>query len=626
MVARVCPDDGASTPVPSPTAHRRREPGWSERGSAAVDLGDLDAAKACFAEAARAERGNPMHRYRLAVVQEALGELGAAGASLTQTLRLDPGMADAARRLSLLAGRCDLPGDEPLDPAGLRAALRHDTVDRELIAEMAMRHLAGAGPLAAVLAKGRTEGWPAAARGLCLGRTAPLLKDELLLEVLRTGVFRGPEVERLLTALRRVLLLEAPEQRLEERALFDFALALAQQCQVNEHVWAATAEEAQRVDEIAVRAAALLAGDPGEGRKLLLGALYRSFSTLLGEEVGPREADAIRPRALRDVVVRHVADAADERERRRRLPRLGVIAEPTVREVALQYEANPYPRWTSVGLLTPARLRRGLAHYFTAGELAFLDRPFEVLIAGCGTGQQAVQAALAYGPQARVLAIDLSAASLAYAARMAERLGATNIAFAQADLQTLHEADPELVGRFQVIECTGVLHHLAEPLRGWRALLACLAKGGLMLVGLYSAIARRSLRALRSDPAYPGPGCSDEALRAFRQLLLDRPANAHAGTLGGDLKMSRDFYTASNFRDLALHVSEHPLTLPEIGQFLAGHGLAFRGFQLERGVFARLREAFPGEAWPGSLERWAQFEEANPHTFSGMYNLWCARA
>jgi hypothetical protein len=142
-----------------------------------------------------------------------------------------------------------------------------------------------------------------------------------------------------------------------------------------------------------------------------------------------------------------------------------------------------------------------------------------------------------------------------------------------------------------------------------------------MFLGLYSAIARRGLRALRDHPAYPGAGCSDAALRAFRQVLLDRPA----GAPGGDLKMSRDFYTASNFRDLALHVSEHPLTLPEIARFLAEHGLGFRGFQLERGVFARFRERFPGAVWPGTLEQWAEFEDAHPHTFNGMYNFWCAR-
>src|SRR5262245_23856747 len=96
------------TPVPPRSAPRGRKPAWSERGSAAVDLGDLEAARLCFAQAVRAEPGNARHCYRLAIVQEALGELGAAGASLTEALRLDPRMAEAARRLALLAGRCDL--------------------------------------------------------------------------------------------------------------------------------------------------------------------------------------------------------------------------------------------------------------------------------------------------------------------------------------------------------------------------------------------------------------------------------------------------------------------------------------------------------------------------------------
>ena len=607
--------------MPPRSEPRKRGPSWSERGSAAIDLGDLEAARQCFAAAVREDRGNAMHRYHLAVVQEALGNLGAAGASLTEALRLDPGMADAARRLSLLAGRCDLPADAQLDPAGLKASLAHDSVDRVPLAEMAMRRLAGGAPLAAALTAGRSEGWVAAALSLCRDRTAPLLRDELFLAVLRTGIFRHPEAERLLTALRQVLLLEVPAQRFEERTLFEFALALARQCQINEHVWAASGEEVRRVGQLGLNVSRLLAGDPSEGRRLLLGALYLPFGKLLGEGLPPQQAGAIRPRALRDVAVRYLAEAADERDRRASLPQLGAIADPTARQVAQQYEANPYPRWTSVGLLTASRLRRGLGHYFTADELAFLDRPFDMLIAGCGTGQQAVQAALAFGTHARLLAIDLSAASLAYAARMAERFGAHNIEFAQADLQTLHEAGPQFAGRFQVIECTGVLHHLAEPMEGWRALLRCLAGDGLMFVGLYSAIARRNLQALRRDPAYPGPGCSDDALRTFRQALLDRPA----GPPGTDLRISRDFYTTSNFRDLALHVSEHPLTIPEIARFLRDNGLSFRGFQLEGGVFARFREMFPGEAWPGSLARWAEFEDAAPHTFNGMYNFWCTR-
>jgi SAM-dependent methyltransferase len=434
-------------------------------------------------------------------------------------------------------------------------------------------------------------------------------------------VFRGPDLERLLTALRRVLLLEVAPGRLQERALFDFALALAQQCRINEHVWIISAEEAGGLQRLALPIHALLGGDPGAGCQLLLASLYQPFTEVLGGHVGPQQAAGIRPRALREVVARVLAEAADERERALRVARLGGIVEATSRAVARQYEASPYPRWTSVGVLAPKDMRRALRHYFGDAELAFLERPIEVLVAGCGTGQQAVQAALAYGPQARVLAVDLSAASLAYAARMAERFGVRNIAFSQADLLTLPEASG-FVERFDIIECTGVLHHLAGPLQGWRALLRCQARDGRMFLGLYSATARRNLAALRRDPAHPGAGCSDAALRSFRQVLLDRPD----GAPGSELTASRDFCATSNFRDLALHVSEHPLTLPQIARFLQENGLAFRGFQLERGVFARFKERLPGATWPGDLDQWARFEDANPHTFNGMYNFWCARA
>jgi SAM-dependent methyltransferase len=617
-------------PMSTQGARMQRKPTWAERGSAAVDLGDLEAARQCFLEAVRTEPGDARNRYHLALVEEALGNLGAAAAGLTQALRLDPAMADAARRLSLLAGQRgllhELPGAAPLDAAGLKAALVHDTVDREAIAELALRHLAVAGPLGDALARGGDpgKGWEATARALCRDRTAPLLRNELLLAALRTGPFRGPDLgpglEQLLTALRRALLLEVPPERFDDRALFDLALALAEQCDINEHIWSVGDEEASALHRLVLPDRSLLDGDVAAGRSLVLLMLYRPLAELL-PGVSPRQAQGIRPRALRDVVVRRLAAAADERERARRMPRLGAFTDATVEAVARQYEASPYPRWTSVGVVAPARMRRILGHYFSAGELTFLDRPFEVLIAGCGTGQQAVQAALAYGPRARVLAIDLSAASLAYAARMAHRYGAGHIAFAQADLQSLADLGEEYVGRFDVIECTGVLHHLADPLAGWRRLVPCLGESGRMLLGLYSALARRGLSALRGDPAYPGPGCSDAALRQFRQVLLQRSG----AEPGGDLKTSRDFYTTSNFRDLALHVSERPLTLPEIGRFLKDNGLAFRGFQLERGVFARYRQRFPDATWPGKLEHWADFEAANPGTFNGMYNFWCTR-
>ena len=51
---------------------------------------------------------------------------------------------------------------------------------------------------------------------------------------------------------------------------------------------------------------------------------------------------------------------------------------------------------------------------------------------------------------------------------------------------------------------------MADPLQGWSALTERLRPDGLMFLGLYSAVSRRNLAALRSDPDYPGPGCTDQ--------------------------------------------------------------------------------------------------------------------
>ena len=104
----------------------------------------------------------------------------------------------------------------------------------------------------------------------------------------------------------------------------------------------------------------------------------------------------------------------------------------------------------------------------------------EVLVAGCGTGQESTELAQAIA-SSRVLAIDLSLASLAYAKRKAIEGGITNLEYAQADLLAL--GGPPA---FDFISSVGVLHHLRDPLAGLQRLAALLRPGGFMQVGLYS--------------------------------------------------------------------------------------------------------------------------------------------
>jgi SAM-dependent methyltransferase/tetratricopeptide (TPR) repeat protein len=599
---------------------KTKKQSWSELGSAAVDAGDLARAEQCFREAIRTDRRNGRHHFHLALVLEARGDFGAAAAHLTQALRFNPADADAARRLTALISRRPLPADVELDPAGMKAALHHDTSASWLVTRLALHCLTAKGSLATAFAVGKREGWLQAARALCLTRTADALKDDLLLEILRTNILRDADAEYLLTAVRCVLLLEAPPERFRDKDLLTFVLTMMHQCRANEHVWYVTEAEEARLASEPLSLATLLDGDVEEGRKFLLALLYKSLPATFGEEVAPEALAKVRPKALRDVVQAYLTEDGDLRARAQTMPKLDVISDEVSRRVAQQYEHNPYPRWTSLRRPPEGEERKRLGAHFSPGQLAFMDSPYDVLIAGCGTGHQAIYAAL-NSPNARVTAVDLSTSALAYAAKMAERYAIRNVEFLQADILSL-PTSARFASRFQIIECLGVLHHMGDPFGSWRLLLDCLAPGGKLLVGLYSATARTVITQLRSDPDFPGPGCDAPALRKFRRNLMDRPPSA----LGGQLKLGPDFYSSSEFCDLACHVSERCVTLAEIRSFLATNALTFRGFWLNAEQMDQFRRKFPGEPWPGRLELWEEFEASQPHTFAAMYNLWCERA
>ena len=113
---------------------------------------------------------------------------------------------------------------------------------------------------------------------------------------------------------------------------------------------------------------------------------------------------------------------------------------------------------------------------------AFPTQP-DILIAGCGTGQSLAFAALGYEGY-KMLGVDLSLTSLAFARRKIDELGIENVRLMRADILRLGELEET----FDVIECTGVLHHLSEPKAGWKSLCERLRPGGFMQIALYSQV------------------------------------------------------------------------------------------------------------------------------------------
>jgi SAM-dependent methyltransferase len=589
---------------------------FSRRGAAAIAAGDLQSAAKSFAAAVRADDGNAEHRFNLAIVHEATGNARGAAEELTKALQIDPQMAAASRRLCWLLGKGKLPDGVRLNRLGLKAALAHDTADRDLLAAAALHHLSQTLPLRHILERGARRGWRDAALDVCLGKDQEILGDSLFLETLRRGVVSSPIIEDFLTAVRAALLLDVPPARFEDARLVRMAVALMQQCWLNEFVWAETPQEMQALESQTIPLDGVLGSGGAAAHAFMLRSMYRPPADVLGR-MPPDAIGRIEPQVLRDALATRAAEEREIVERAARIPRLGTIRDATSMRVAGQYNVSPYPRWTSVLTYREGHYLKNLATVFDGNELDFLQKPFDVLIAGCGTGRQAVSAALDYGSNARVTGLDITETSLGYASMMAERMGATNLSLAQGDIQNIGAFEPSFRQRFKVIECIGVLHHMARPFDGWRALKECLAPGGIMLIGLYSALARRNLATLKEDASYPGADCSEAALRDYRQRLRALPE----GAPGAELSKSLDFYSASGFRDYLLHVSEQCLTLPQIADFLCENGLRFRGFFDT--PFSVLQNFDPREVRPGSLARWADCEANRPSLFSSMYQFWC---
>ena len=436
---------------------------------------------------------------------------------------------------------------------------------------------------------------------------AALSEHRLLLALLENAQVCEARLEAFLTHARRRLMSAALAGRFAPPVLA-FACALARQCFLNDYVFAQTPEEQAGASMLARRIEASLrdTGNAGAGELAVLGA-YTPLATLDGAE---RLLEREWPECVRALLVRQIAEPRVEREDRARVPVLTPIRDCVSQGVRRQYEENPYPRWIAL----PACERVSFEAYLRAVlpgapiDFSSLRSPLELLVAGCGTGQESSDLARRLADTS-VLAVDLSLTSLCYARRMARSLGIANVEYAQADLLEL----PSLGRSFDVISSVGVLHHLADPLAGWRALAACLRPGGFMQVGLYSDLARRELAAARSFIAERGFASTPEAIRDARAALRADPRFQRVTGL-------RDFYGMNECRDLLFHVQEHRLTLPRIGEMAASLGLELLGFVVDPATRRRCAQrAGGGEP---DFAAWDAFEREFPDTFAGMYLFW----
>jgi len=317
---------------------------------------------------------------------------------------------------------------------------------------------------------------------------------------------------------------------LRARAPLRFLCDLALQRFNNEFVYAESEAETAIVAELSLVIHNVLqghrSGDELFMRSLCVFAMYRPLHRQTGIESLLTEIPCaeITGQMLRRTVV----DVLEETRLRSSIRRIGRITDAVSQRVRAQYEENPYPRWIAFDRDVKVSVSDWIRSELPGLSLPMADSTTMNVVAGCGTGVEAVSLA-AKVAGIRITAVDLSLSSIAYAKRKANELGLGNIQFVQADILELGE----LQERFDAVLCVGVLHHLREPQAGLRALVPLVHPGGLLKIGLYSERARSAVNAARKiigERRMGGHGALNpnnpaRVARCHPEFTLGRPAS-----------------------------------------------------------------------------------------------------
>lgn len=241
-------------------------------------------------------------------------------------------------------------------------------------------------------------------------------------------------------------------------------------------------------------------------------------------------------------------DCAVSFEARDDVPDLRVVSCRRTDIVRRFYAGAPFPGYPANETLTSLRARAERNAFVRLLDLA-VPADARVLEVGCGTGQMCLYLARA---ERRVIGADLTRPSLLLGADAARRFGLTQVQFVETDLHR-----PGLAaGGFDVVYCSGVLHHTPDPRGAFAEVVRLARPGGLIILGLYNAFARIPLRLRRAVARLCG----------YRWIPFDPVLDDRKGSLERRAAWLRDQYH---------HPEEHRHTLGEVRCWFADNDVDF---------------------------------------------------
>jgi SAM-dependent methyltransferase len=565
---------------------------WSTRGDAAQALKFLQESIAC---------DNNFHQAyaNIARILFENGEPARAFPYAGQALLLDPQNADYKSDFSILVKNAKITDFSPDLKRLVALCLEKDDVDHQNLAKVWYSLLVRDPGMKLISDLVQQKNYDEFKKKISEKGDHGIFCDPYFLGGLQKLLVPAIEFEQFLTRLRRVLLERISSPKSTKLSISDgqavaLAASLAMYAFNTQYIFSAAGDEDDAMMALWTKVTTDLAKGNADAASAAVLACYMPLYKLK-DAAGISDKISVLPGYL---IREQVTEPLLEREIAQSIETVTKIENETSGKVRAQYEESPYPRW------------RYVSPYVAFDGIEDLNREgAEMLVAGCGTGREAIELAKGF-PKAKVVAVDLSRASLSYATRKAREAGITNVTFRQGDILELGTLNLN----FDLVSSQGVLHHLAEPEKGWRVLAGLVKSGGFMRIALYSEAGRQAVVAARKVIADKEYGSGPDEIRRFRQDAprLLKPADYE------DLLRYLDYFNMPECRDLLFHVMEHRFTIPQLRNALDRLGLQFMRFIIPSNDYQGIA--------PGDLAAWEKFEKQNPDAFKFMYNFWCRKA
>jgi SAM-dependent methyltransferase len=245
----------------------------------------------------------------------------------------------------------------------------------------------------------------------------------------------------------------------------------------------------------------------------------------------------------------------------------------------------------------------------------------DILIAGCGTNQAAVFAYRNRG--AKVVGVDISQPSLDHQQYLKEKHGLWNLELHRLPIEEL----PTLGLDFDLIVSTGVLHHMADPPTGMKALAGCLRRDGAIGLTLYARYGRFGVEQLQSVFRELGLHQDEASVQIVKDTLAwlpqDHPVQSYLRIEGDEL--AYDGAVVDTF----LHGRDRSYTVDDCIDLVTSAGLEFQGWLLNAPYYPHdwfTPGSEPYRAVNAMPERklWSIMERL--HTFGGCHFFMACRS